>query len=117
MEFQDRSLECVDCHQSFVFTAGEQEFYARKGFREEPKRCKACREMRKAKRDQGGGFDDTGMGGVVDGNRRAGGGNRTREMFDAVCAACGAPTRVPFKPTPGRPVYCKECYANRGAGG
>ena len=44
MEFQDRSLECIDCHAPFIFTAGEQEFYDRKGFKEIPKRCKTCRD-------------------------------------------------------------------------
>jgi CxxC-x17-CxxC domain-containing protein len=43
MSFQDKSLTCVDCGQSFVFTVGEQEFYAQKGFQNEPKRCKSCK--------------------------------------------------------------------------
>ena len=47
--FEDRILECIDCQQSFTFTAGEQEFYDRKGFKEIPKRCKSCRENRKQK--------------------------------------------------------------------
>lgn len=34
-----------------------------------------------------------------------------REMFDAKCSTCGKPTQVPFKPTEGRPVYCKEHYS------
>lgn len=33
-----------------------------------------------------------------------------REMHKATCADCGAECEVPFKPTEGRPVYCKECY-------
>lgn len=33
-----------------------------------------------------------------------------REMFDAVCSDCGQPCQVPFKPTEGRPVYCRECF-------
>jgi CxxC-x17-CxxC domain-containing protein len=45
-----------------------------------------------------------------DGNR---GSNGRREMFDATCAACGAPARVPFRPANGRPVYCRECYSSR----
>jgi hypothetical protein len=50
MEFADREIACLDCAQAFVFTAGEQELYARKRFREEPKRCRACRDARKAHR-------------------------------------------------------------------
>ena len=123
MEFQDRSITCIDCHQDFVFTAGEQEFYDRKGFKEMPKRCKPCREARKSRREGGG------SGGYeADGNRAAAGGTRSfggggggggggRELFDAVCAACGAPARVPFRPAAGRPVYCRDCYSNRSSDG
>ena len=43
-------------------------------------------------------------------NRRSGGFGGPREMHKAVCADCGKETEVPFKPTEGRPVYCRECY-------
>jgi len=33
-----------------------------------------------------------------------------REMHKATCADCGKECEVPFKPTEGRPVYCRECY-------
>jgi hypothetical protein len=50
---EDKTLICQDCGQEFIFTVGEQEFYAAKGFDNEPKRCKACREKKKAeKRNQ-----------------------------------------------------------------
>lgn len=136
MEFQDRQLTCVDCGQPFVFTAGEQEFYARKGFKEEPKRCKICREARKARRAGGETLGQGGSparaaalsAGVPDdaGNRaphgprevrEVGGRGRNRELFDAICAQCGAETRVPFRPTSGRPVYCRDCFAARGGRG
>ena len=48
--YQDKTLVCRDCGAEFVFTAGEQEFYAEKGFQNEPTRCKACRQARKASR-------------------------------------------------------------------
>jgi CxxC-x17-CxxC domain-containing protein len=54
--------------------------------------------------------DDFGSRGPVGEDR---GNRRPREMFDAVCAACGAPARVPFRPANGRPVYCRDCYASR----
>jgi CxxC-x17-CxxC domain-containing protein len=50
MELVDREIVCLDCGQPFVFTAGEQEFFGKKGFREEPKRCKPCRDTRKTRR-------------------------------------------------------------------
>ena len=37
--YEDKTLVCKDCGAEFVFTAGEQEFYAEKGFQNEPTRC------------------------------------------------------------------------------
>ncbi|NLL71252.1 MAG: cytochrome C551 [Epulopiscium sp.] len=48
--YQDKTLTCQDCGSSFVFTAGEQEFYAEKGFDNEPKRCKECRTKRSSQK-------------------------------------------------------------------
>ena len=144
MDFQDRPLQCLDCKNEFIFTAGEQEFYERKGFKEIPKRCKPCRDARKSRRSSdgngngnsygngGNGYHANGNGngngngnsyGNGSGNSNGNGsgygdgGNRTsrsgREMFDATCASCGAPARVPFRPATGRPVYCRDCYTSR----
>jgi CxxC-x17-CxxC domain-containing protein len=98
MEFQDRVLKCVDCGADFVFTAGEQLFFHDKQFKNEPKRCKAC----KAKR--------TGQGGMSSHNS---GGNYQRAETRTNCSACGKETTVPFKPTQGRPVFCRECFQQR----
>ncbi|HEU0085516.1 MAG TPA: CxxC-x17-CxxC domain-containing protein [Candidatus Paceibacterota bacterium] len=38
------------------------------------------------------------------------------EKFDAVCSSCGTATKVPFKPEPGRPIYCRECITKIKAG-
>jgi len=86
--FEDKTLICKDCGKEFIFTAGEQEFYAEKGFQNEPVRCKECRGARKASR------------------------NSDREMYDAICADCGAPTKIPFQPRNDRPVYCSACFQN-----
>ena len=48
MEFQDKTLQCVDCGSTFIWTAGEQAFFADKGFRNEPKRCRGCKAKRAA---------------------------------------------------------------------
>jgi CxxC-x17-CxxC domain-containing protein len=90
--YQDETLKCRDCGEDFVFTAREQEFFAEKGFTNKPVRCKNCRNARKGERYDGGG-------------RRP-----QREMFDAVCAECGAATQVPFQPKNDRPVYCSTCF-------
>lgn len=92
--YEDKTLVCKDCGKEFVFTAGEQEFYAERGFQNEPQRCKECRDARKHNRGEGGG---------------------ERQMYDAVCAECGKPCKVPFQPRDDRPVYCSECFAKRKA--
>ena len=97
MSFQDKSIQCSDCGVTFIFTAEEQEFFASKGYTNEPKRCPLCRQSRKSERYGGGGG-----GGYGDRPRR--------QMFPAVCAQCGKDTEVPFEPREGRPVYCSECY-------
>ena len=93
MAFEDKSLECSDCGATFTFTAEEQEFFASKGYTNEPKRCPACRQARKSQR-YGDGY----------------GSRPPRQMFPAICAECGKETEVPFEPREGRPVYCSDCY-------
>jgi Probable zinc-ribbon domain len=56
MSFEDKSLNCSDCGQQFIFTSGEQEFYNSKGFTNEPRRCPACRRVRKQQRSSGGSY-------------------------------------------------------------
>ena len=46
MILEDKSLCCKDCDTVFLLTAGEQEFYAEKGF-SEPQRCKTCRTAKR----------------------------------------------------------------------
>ena len=50
MTYTEKSLQCSDCGKSFPFTAEEQEFFASKGFTNEPKRCPSCRSTRRAER-------------------------------------------------------------------
>ncbi|MFY9120794.1 MAG: zinc-ribbon domain containing protein [Syntrophomonadaceae bacterium] len=91
--YSDKILSCKECGREFEFTAAEQEFYAQKGFTNEPGRCPECRAARKARNRDGGGY-----------------GRSEREMFPAVCASCGKDTTVPFQPSGDRPVYCRDCY-------
>lgn len=85
--YEDKNLICEDCGKEFVFSAGEQEFYAQKGLLNVPKRCQECRKARKHK--------------------------SRRKMYDATCSQCGAQTKVPFKPVEGKEVFCKECFLKR----
>ena len=97
MEFQDKSLKCVDCGQDFIFTAGEQLFFHDKQFKNEPKRCKNCKAQRAASHGNSGGR----------------GGFHAKVETRTNCSACGKETTVPFKPTQGRPVLCRECFQQK----
>ena len=114
MSYEDRTIVCVDCGAEFAFTADEQQRFAERGFTNEPKRCKTCRDARKAQ--QGGGNRAPRSGGGGGGGGRSFGG--PRQMFPAVCATCGQQTEVPFQPSGSRPVYCRDCFqAQRSASG
>lgn len=102
--YTDRTLTCRDCGQTFVFTSGEQEFFASRGFQNDPSRCTSCR----ASRRQTGGDYAGGGGGA--GYGTGGFERRERQMFPAVCSECGKETMVPFQPRTDRPVYCSECF-------
>ncbi len=56
--YTDKTLTCTDCGAEFTFTVGEQEFYAEKGFTNEPKRCRDCRQKRKADRQSRTSFEN-----------------------------------------------------------
>ena len=135
-QYADKTTTCRDCGKQFTFTAGEQEFYAQRGF-SEPQRCAECRQARKAGRESGshsssdyggsrGGYSDSGYGrsgGYASGSSYGSGGGYgsshrsasagTRQMFTATCADCGTTTEVPFEPRQGRPVYCRDCFERR----
>jgi CxxC-x17-CxxC domain-containing protein len=99
MEFVDRLLICADCGQEFIFTAGEQLFFHDKQFKNDPKRCKPCKSKR------AGAIARPGSGPVAAGICRT----ETR----TTCSECGIETTVPFKPTQGRPVLCRQCFQNK----
>jgi len=95
MAISDKTLTCRDCGYEFTFTVGEQEFFASKGFTNEPSRCPQCRTARRSQQGGGGGFD-----------------RPAREMHPAVCAQCGTDTMVPFRPNGEKPVYCSDCFSS-----
>ncbi len=119
MSYADKTLTCRDCGMDFVFTAGEQEFYAQKGFTNEPTRCPSCRRARKGGGGGGRGYSDSyGGGGGSYGDRdsysgggRGGyGGGGQRQMYSTTCANCGGEALVPFVPRGDKPVLCSNCY-------
>lgn len=85
--YENQNLKCEDCGKEFVFTSGEQEFYAEKGLVNVPKRCPDCRKLRRK--------------------------NSRKKMHEAICSICGTQTKVPFKPVEGKEVFCRECYKKR----
>jgi CxxC-x17-CxxC domain-containing protein len=99
--YEDRVLTCKDCGTQFVFTAGEQEFYASRGLMHAPGRCASCRATRKARLGESGS-----IGGDAGFRRERG----PREMHPAVCSNCGQETMVPFVPRGDKPVYCSACF-------
>jgi CxxC-x17-CxxC domain-containing protein len=91
--YQDKTLVCRDCGMEFVWTAGEQAFFASKNLMNQPGRCPSCRAAARAVRQSGAPVS-----------------SRPREFFPAVCDRCGVQTQVPFLPRNDRPVYCSSCF-------
>lgn len=85
--YTDKTLTCRDCGSEFVWTAGEQEFYAQKGFEKPPARCQVCRAKYKAAREQFG-----------------------RVESKITCRNCGKESTVPFVPRDPATVLCRECF-------
>jgi len=99
MELQDRTIKCATCGREFLYTVKEQAFFASKGFKE-PKHCRECRQQRKQSQMQA-------MNQAAGGQAQQ---HRGKEMFKVICGNCQRETYVPFKPTTGKPVLCKDCF-------
>ena len=104
MSYEERTLTCVECAQSFAFSVEDQQYHAEKGYTNEPKRCPSCRQSRRSQRYSDG-YGGGGGGGYDRG---------PREMHSITCADCGKDATVPFKPRGDRPVYCSDCYSRQG---
>jgi CxxC-x17-CxxC domain-containing protein len=106
MVYSDRTLNCVQCGNSFTFTADDQQYHASRGY-QEPKRCPSCRAERRNSQGGGsyGGSSSYGGGGGYD--------RPQREMHSATCASCGREALVPFQPRGDKPVYCSDCFQPR----
>lgn len=88
----DLEITCAECATPFAFTEREQEYYRERNLTH-PKRCKPCRDARRAN---------------FGGQRGPGG---ERERFEITCDQCGKTDSVPFKPSSGRPVLCGDCFS------
>ena len=87
--FEDRTLKCEDCGHQYIFTAGEQQFYAEKGFTNTPK-CPVCAAEKRKRREAG----------IIE----------EAKKYDVVCFNCGIEHSIPFKPRPDRAYYCRDCF-------
>ena len=96
IEFEDASIHCIDCSQTFIWTAGEQIFFRDKQLQNPPKRCKDCKKAKNRRLE------------AIELARTTG--KRHRIEVRAECARCSTVTTVPFYPCQGRPVYCRSCF-------
>lgn len=88
MPFEDKQLSCLSCERTFIFSAGEQEFYAAKKLENEPKRCPKCRMVQKLQKE----------------------GKDPGYSTEVHCGICGTLAVVPFRPLGVRPVLCSACH-------
>lgn len=95
-EYPDRAIKCVDCGENFLWTGGEQVFFHDKGLKNEPKRCKPCKQAKNERLAAIAAAQSSGI--------------RQRIEVSVQCAQCGQQTTVPFYPSQGRPVYCRSCF-------
>src|SRR5215468_10552345 len=87
----DKVLRCIDCGDEFIFSAGEQLFFADKGLKNEPIAVSMVAYPQALPKE--------------------------RVEVTVKCALCAIETTVPFRATQGRPVYCRDCFLKiRGAG-
>ena len=101
-EYQDLPIECIDCAEEFVWTAGEQQFFYDKQLLNPPKRCKQCKKAKNRRLE------------AIELSKITG--KRHRIEVKAQCAMCSAVTTVPFYPSQGRPVYCRDCFLQMNTG-
>jgi CxxC-x17-CxxC domain-containing protein len=98
---EDKSIKCIDCSQEFTWTAGEQTFFRDKQLQNPPKRCKECKKAKNRRLE------------AIELAKTTG--KRQRIEVRAECARCSLVTTVPFYPCQGRPVYCRDCFAQMAA--
>lgn len=95
MQYEDKKIKCIDCGKDFIFSAGEQAFFAQKGFTREPIRCLECR---KAKKSSFGKKPNQPQQQAVE------------EMHTITCKKCAKSVEIPFKPKFPDDIYCAECF-------
>lgn len=90
MDFQDKKLICKECSQEFIWSAGEQKFYADKGLQNPPGRCPECRRIKK---DQ----------------------KANQPKYKIICKNCGKEGEVNFPPRDPNDILCTDCFRQQRA--
>ena len=90
-DFKDMTRTCCDCGAEWLDSATDQQYRADKGFTNEPKRCRECRDIKRASH----------------------GDPAPRVVFPTTCDECGDHCQVPFFPAADKPVYCRRCFRER----
>lgn len=94
MSYQDKTLICKDCTKEFIWTAGEQQFFAQKGFDKPPIRCLECRKKKKAQ-------------------QKPQPVPAAKEMHTITCTSCGKQTEIDFRPRNLEGILCADCFKKK----
>lgn len=86
-KFEDKTLTCEECGTDFVWDKSEQAYFAKKGFKKVPKRCRACRAERKNKEEE----------------------EKAKEK-EITCAKCGKKGVINQEISPDEEILCFDCY-------
>lgn len=90
--FKDQKLICRDCSKEFIWTVGEQKFFAQKGFDKPPVRCLECRKKKKQRHQQ------SNIAPV------------SETMHAIKCKKCAKISQVPFQPQFPDDILCLQCF-------
>ena len=98
----NEAYTCVECENKFSLTSGELDFFVQHDL-EMPKRCKRCRLKRKQQ-------SSTATRQVTESPQVTASPRKHTIQNVITCDNCGKESKVPFRPIPGRAVYCKICW-------
>ena len=87
MKFADKQLECQDCGAQFTWDASEQAYFAKKGFKEVPRRCRACRAKKKIEKEA-----------------------EMAKEKEITCVLCGKSSATTTEISPDEETICMDCF-------
>uniref|UniRef100_A0A7C4R3V0 Zinc-binding protein n=1 Tax=candidate division CPR3 bacterium TaxID=2268181 RepID=A0A7C4R3V0_UNCC3 len=86
-KFEDKKLICEECGTEFVWDASEQSYFAKKGFKKVPKRCRACRAKRQIEQKK-----------------------EKENEKEITCISCGKKSTITSDISPDEEALCLDCY-------